>query len=235
MTLPVAILAGGLATRMRPMTDVIPKALLEVAGEPFIYHQLHLLRSSGVEKVVFCIGYLGEKILAALGDGRRFGLEVAYSSDWPELSGTGGALKKALPLLGERFMILYGDSYLEIEYAAVCEAFRQSGSPALMTVYRNQGQYERSNTTFQDNRVLCYDKRNPHIDMEYIDYGLGCFHSDVFREWPEDKFDMADVYAALAHEGLLAGYEATKRFYEIGSQNGLAELERHLTLTRQAF
>src|SRR6187431_438884 len=132
--LSVAILAGGLATRLRPITETIPKALVEVAGVPFIARQLDYLRAQGIPRAVLCVSYRGEQIEAAIGDGRDFGLEVRYSYDGPKLLGTGGALKRALPLLGERFFILYGDSFLPVDFGAVEAAFRASGKPALMTV-----------------------------------------------------------------------------------------------------
>jgi NDP-sugar pyrophosphorylase family protein len=214
---------------MRPFTEKIPKGLLRVAGKPFIVHQLCLLAARGVTQVVLCVGYLGEQIQATVGGGQHLGLNVAYSCDWPELLGTGGALRKALPLLGERFMVLYGDSYLEIEYPAVAEVFLNSGQSALMTIYRNQGRYERSNVLFRNNRILAYDKNKPLPEMEYIDYGLGCFNAEIFRDWPGEKFDLADAYTTLAANGRLAGYEAKMRFYEIGSPAGLAELDAHLS------
>ena len=226
--LPVAILAGGLATRMRPMTETIPKAMREVAGEPFVSHPLRLLQRAGVKKVVFCIGYLGEQIESAVGNGSAFGLDCFWSSDWPELRGTGGALKQALPLLGERFMVLYGDSYLDVPYADVAEAFRLSGLPALMTVYRNNGRYDASNVIFHDGHITLYDKKLQLPEMRYIDYGLGCLCASLFNERP-DCFDLADIYTELSRQEGLAGYEASTRFYEIGSPTGLRELDALLS------
>ncbi|MBV8925128.1 MAG: nucleotidyltransferase family protein [Bradyrhizobium sp.] len=225
---PVAILAGGLATRMRPATERIPKALLEVAGRPFVEHQLALLRREGVGRVVLCVGFLGEMIEAAIGDGARFGLEVSYSFDGEKLLGTGGALRQALPRLGERFFVLYGDSYLEIGYAAVQAAYRRSGLPALMTVFRNEGRWDTSNVLFDGSRIVRYDKRHPTADMKFIDYGLGILNGDVLRAVRAGAFDLSDLYTALALEGRLAGYEATRRFYEIGTPSGLAEADSHL-------
>lgn len=221
--LPVAVLAGGLATRMRPLTETIPKALLEVAGEAFIFHQLRLLRRQGVRDVVLCVGYLGEQIEAAVGDGSGIGLHVTYSSDWPDLLGTGGALKKALPLLGEQFMVLYGDSYLDISYADVADAFIRSGQPALMTVYRNENQYDTSNVLYCNGRIEIYDKKCRLALMRHIDYGLGCLSALLFKGRGE-AFDLAEIYTELAAQGHLAGYEVPNRFYEIGSPTGLKEL-----------
>lgn len=221
--LPVAILAGGLATRMRPLTETIPKALLNVANEPFIFHQLRLLRRNEIQDVVLCVGYLGEQIKAVVGDGSSFGMNVTYSSDWPELRGTGGALKKALPLLGEHFMVLYGDSYLDIPYTEVTETFIRSGQPALMTVYRNANQHDTSNVIYRNGRIEVYDKRHYIPEMDYIDYGLGCLSASLFLAQP-NSFDLADIYSALATQGKLVGYEVHSRFYEIGSSAGLCEL-----------
>ena len=225
---PVAILAGGLATRMRPVTERIPKALIEVAGRPFVERQLELLQREGVRKVVLCVGYLGEMIEDVIGDGSRFGLSVSYSLDGERLLGTGGALRRALPLLGQHFFVLYGDSYLDIEYAPVQAAYRESGLPALMTVFRNEGRWDTSNVLFDGSRVVRYDKRYPTPDMKFIDYGLGVLSSDLFDVAEDEVFDLSDLYASLAGTGRLAGFEETQRFYEIGTPSGLAEADSHL-------
>jgi len=225
---PVAILAGGLATRMHPATQTIPKSLIEVAGRPFIEHQLELLRAGGIKNVVLCVGYLGGMIEAHIGDGKRFGLSVRYSFDGEKLLGTGGALRWALPLLGNDFFVLYGDSYLEIDYAAVQAGYRASTKPALMTVFRNEGQWDTSNVLFDGEKILRYDKRNPTADMKYIDYGLGILSGDLLKHRGSEAFDLADIYAELVAGDRLAGFEATKRFYEIGTPSGLALTEGHL-------
>src|SRR5688572_7169763 len=170
---PVAILAGGLATRLRPITETIPKALVEVAGKPFIAHQLALLSSQGITKVVMCVGYRGEMLESYVGDGSIWNLTVQYAYDGDKLLGTAGALKQALPKLGDEFFVLYGDSYLECDYPLVYESFCASGKSALMTVFRNNDQWDRSNVLFNEGRIIRYDKRNRTPDMQYIDYGLG--------------------------------------------------------------
>ncbi len=224
---PVAILAGGLATRMRPVTQTIPKSMIEVAGRPFIEHQLNLLRAEGVTHVVLCVGHLGEMIEAHIGDGSRFGLSVRYSFDGEKLLGTGGALRRALPVLGPDFFVLYGDSYLEIAYAAVQAAYRERGKPALMTVFRNDGKWDTSNVLFDGADVVRYDKRQPAAEMKFIDYGLGILNSDLLKD-RDGAFDLSEIYAALADQGRLAGFEATKRFYEIGTPSGLAGTNDYL-------
>jgi len=230
MDLPIAILAGGLATRMRPMTESVPKSLLPVTGEPFIRHQLRLLVHKGCKHVVLCTGYLGEQIRAEVGDGADYGLQVDYSTDWPDLLGTGGALKKALPLLGSAFLVLYGDSYLDIAYADAEEYFLRSRKQGLMTVYRNNNQYDVSNVVFRQGEIFAYDKKQRTPEMEYIDYGLGALKASVLAAWPERAFDLADVYTSLAKERQLAGLEAFERFYEIGSVAGLDDLARKLSV-----
>lgn len=231
--LPMVILAGGLATRLGDLTQNTPKALLPVAGEPFIAHQLRLLKRHGFSEVVICGGFLGDQIQAAVGDGRDFGLSVGYSFDWPELLGTGGAVKKALPLLGDGpFMLMYGDSYLLVDYQAVAKAFLKSGKPALMTVYHNEGLYDASNVVFQGGIIELYDKNNKTPAMHYIDYGLGCFCPDILRRWPDTKFDLAEVYTPLSRDGQLVGYEVFTRFYEIGSHQGLRELDGLLKISQ---
>jgi NDP-sugar pyrophosphorylase family protein len=223
---PVAILAGGLGTRLYPLTERIPKALVEVNGEPFLAHQLRLLRARGIERVVLCIGQHGERIREYAGDGARFGFEIEYSFDGPVLRGTAGAVRNALPLLGDAFFVVYGDSYLPCSYRDVAEAFRAAGQPGLMTVFRNEGRWDTSNVEFAGGRILAYDKKDRTARMRYIDYGLGVFSRAAF-EGPE-RADLAEVYGDLLQSGQLAAVEVHERFYEVGSYEGIAELSRHL-------
>jgi NDP-sugar pyrophosphorylase family protein len=226
LDIPVAILAGGFATRLRPITEKIPKSLISVAGKPFLAHQLELLRSCGLCRVVLCVGHLGEMIQRDFGDGSQFGVRIDYSFDGPKLLGTGGAIKRALPLLGGEFFVLYGDSYLPVEYRPVAEFFRRGGKPGCMTVYRNEGRHDTSNVVFRNGQITVYDKKNRTPEMRHIDYGLSLFKSTAFDSFPADKpFDLAEVMGKLVRERQLAGYEVNERFYEIGSLAGLAELE----------
>ena len=223
---PVAILAGGLATRLRPLTETIPKTLVSVADEPFLAHQLRLLRSHGFRQAVLCVGHLGEMIQQQFGAGSVHGIHLRYSFDGPKLLGTGGALKRALPLLGDRFVVLYGDSYLPMDYAAAVRTFEASGLPGLMTVFHNQGRWDTSNVVFADGTIRTYDKKERHPEMQHIDYGLGILRADTLAAYPDDTLlDLADVYRDLSRAGRLAGYEVRHRFYEIGSRQGLAELD----------
>lgn len=229
--LPVAILAGGLASRLQPLTETIPKVLIEVTGEPFIAHQLRLLRANGFQRVTVCAGYLGEMIQDCVGDGGRFGLQVEFSFDGPRLLGTAGAVKQALPLLGEAFFVLYGDTYLSCDYRAVQTEFERSGRPALMTVFRNENRWDRSNVEFVNGRISAYDKEQRTPRMQHIDYGLGVFNHSAFEIVPRDQpYDLATLYHSLLTQGQLAAYEVDQRFYEIGTLEGLEETRRHLAM-----
>lgn len=229
MSLPVAILAGGLATRLGDVARTVPKILVEVAGEPFAVHQLRLLREAGLTDLVYLVGHLGDEVQGVLGDGRHFGVSVRFALDGPVRLGTGGALKRALPLLGTAFLVLYGDSYLECDYANVTRAFLSSGKRGLMTVHRNDGLWDASNVEFAGGVIAAYSKTQRTLAMRHIDYGLGAFKVEAFDRYPADvPFDLASVYADLVAAGELAGYEVPTRFYEIGSPAGLEETRRLL-------
>jgi NDP-sugar pyrophosphorylase family protein len=224
--LPVAILAGGMGTRLYPLTERIPKALVEINGEPFLAHQLRLLRAAGITRVVICIGRHGEPIREFAGDGARFEMEIKYSADGPVLLGTAGAVRQAVPLLGDAFFVLYGDSYLPCSYRGVEQAFHAAGQSALMTVFRNEGRWDSSNVEFSGGRILAYDKKNRTTHMQYIDYGLGIFSRAAF-DGPAHA-DLAEIYGDLLRRGELAACEVNERFYEIGSREGIRELSDYL-------
>jgi len=230
MSFAVAILAGGLATRLQPVTEKIPKSLIDVAGRPFVVRQIELLRKNGLERVVLCVGHLGQEIERLLGDGRQLGVEIEYSFDGPALRGTGGALENALPLLGDSFFVLYGDSYLQVDYQAIAAAFVRSGKLGLMAVFRNRGQWDRSNVVYREGKMVSYDKRNPAPDADYIDYGVGLLKREALISIPRDKpKDLSDVYRDLLTRGELAGFEVFQRFYEIGSTAGLEETRAYFS------
>ena len=227
--LTVAILAGGLATRLRPITETVPKSLLEVNGEPFVAHQLRLLQTNGVRRVVLCVGYLGELIQQTIGNGSSFGLHVDYSVDGPILLGTAGAVKNALPMLGKSFFVMYGDSYLPCHYSEVAQRFEVADALGMMTVFRNEGKWDTSNVEFEGGRILAYSKTERSPRMHYIDYGLGVFSAEAFHGMPDGKScDLAELYADLLSRRQLAAYEVHERFYEIGSAEGLRETAEFL-------
>jgi N-acetyl-alpha-D-muramate 1-phosphate uridylyltransferase len=230
---PVAILAGGIAVRMRPATDSLPKALLPVAGEPFIAHQLARLRDQQITDVVLCVGHFGEQIREFVGAGDPWRIHVRYSFDGPTLLGTGGALRRALPLLDDVFFVLYGDSYLQCDFAAVARLFAESNRRGLMTVYRNENALEPSNVLFEHGEVVAYDKQSPSPLMRHIDYGLSVLSATVLASYPEgERFDLSRVHRDLVAARQLAGFEVSERFFEIGSPQGLRDTELLLTRSK---
>jgi len=230
------ILAGGLATRMRPLTETIPKALIPAAGRPFLDHQLGWLAGHGVTDVVLCIGYRGDAIRAHVATGgAAHGLRVRFVDEGERLRGTAGALRLALEegALEESFLVTYGDSFLPVDFAAVFAAFGAAGKPALMTVFRNDGQWDTSNVIFDGRLVTLYDKQRrarPAEEFRFIDYGLSALSRRVIAdEVPaHGSADLAALFNGLSVRGELAGFEVGQRFYEIGSPAGLEDFERWL-------
>jgi len=227
-TLPVAILAGGFGTRLYPLTGKIPKSMVPVNGKPFIAHQLRLLESHGVERVILCVGHLGEQIQEYVGNGYDFGLTVEYSWDGPGPTGTGAALRKALPKLGDAFLVLYGDSYLPCSYRAVQNAFLQSGRLVQMTVFYNNERWGASNVQFEGGQIITHSKQYQNPFMRHLDYGLGAFQKSAFDVLSEKLLDLSDIYQHLLAQGQLAAFEVRERFYEVGSFEGILALSEFL-------
>ncbi len=221
----LALLAGGLATRLRPLTAATPKSLIPVAGEPFLAHQLRRLRAEGLREIVLCCGHLADQIEAFVGDGAHYGLSIVYARDGDHPLGTGGALRAALSHLGSQFLVMYGDSWLTEPIRPVWQAYLSCGRPALMTVFHNRNRWDPSNVEFRDDTILRYDKLHPSSAMTWIDYGLEAFDAAVFGLCPRPVFDLADLLSALVARSQLAGYETSHRFYEIGSLAGLRQTE----------
>ena len=226
----VALLAGGLATRLRPVTEKIPKSLIDINGKPFIYHQLNLLKNNGIKKVVICAGYLSEMIEEYVKDGKEFGVEVVYSKDGEKLLGTGGALKRALPLLGEKFFVMYGDSYLTVDYQKIAEDFEKSNYSALMTIIKNENKWDTSNVIYENGKIIKYDK-NSSEKMDYVDYGLEIMTPECLNSIPNNiAVDLSDIFKDLIVKGKMGGYEVHERFYEIGSFQGIEDLKNYLKI-----
>jgi len=233
---PIAVLAGGLAKRMRPLTEQVPKALLEVAGEPFVAHQLRLFAREGIGDVKLLVGHRWEQIERYVGDGGSFGVKVEYIVDGPMLLGTGGAVRQALDRMAPEFLVTYCDSWLDAPYGPVVEAFRASGQPALMCVYRNENRWDASNVQFENGIIRRYSKKVRVPEMHHIDWGLGMLKASAIAAWPiGEPWDLAELYEELSHSGHLAGYEMTDRFFEIGSFEGLAETNQLLSTSRRSI
>src|SRR3989344_8694025 len=226
MITTLVLLSGGLATRLQPISLSLPKSLIDINGKPFIEYQLFLLKKQGITDVVICVSYLGVRIEEFVGDGKKFGIRIQYSYDGDKLLGTGGAIKKALPLLPETFFVMYGDSYLPIDFKKVSDFFQNNKSQALMTVMKNNNKWDKSNVIFKGGKIIKYDKINIVPEMKYIDYGLGLMHKKCFNNVKENEIsDLARIYNKLAEEGKLLGFEIKDRFYEVGSFDGIEEFK----------
>lgn len=233
-TPPIAVLAGGLATRMRPLTETVPKSMLEVADEPFIAHQLRLFKRQGLARVVLCLGHLGAMVEDFVGDGSAFGLSVSSSFDGDRLLGTAGALKKAAPMLGDVFWVVYGDAYLDVDLEPIWTSFESDDRPALMTVFRNEDRWDKSNVLFRDGRIVSYDKKATDPAMEHIDFGLIMLRRQVLDDVSVgESADLGDLLSVLANRGEVAGFEVSERFYEIGSRDGLRETDEKIRQLRE--
>jgi NDP-sugar pyrophosphorylase family protein len=223
------ILAGGLGTRLGAIADSTAKAMVTVAGAPFIDHQLRLLASRRVKRVVLCVSHLHEQIEHHVGDGAQFGLHVEYSYDGSTRLGTGGAVRRALPKVGAEFAVMYGDTYLNIDFCDVYKSFKASGAQGLMTVLANSDRWDKSNILFRDGRIEKYDKDNSAKEMKHIDYGLILLSSDAFKNLAApEAFDLTLLFQDMIARAQMAGHEVFQRFYEIGSPEALEETERYL-------
>lgn len=222
----MVILAGGLATRMRPLTLKLPKSMLQIKGRPFLEYQLELLKEYEIKDVLLCAGYKGELIKDHFGDGRKFGVNLSYSFDGDKLLGTAGALKKAYKLLGENFFLMYGDSYLPYDYQEIERHFRDSVKLSLMVAYRNQNRFDKSNLLIRDGMIKLYDKTLQGENLEYIDAGLSILKKEVLNLVPEEEpYDLEELYRTLISEEEMSAYEVKQRFYQIGSFEGLEEFK----------
>lgn len=229
----VVVLLGGLGTRLRGRYPDLPKPMVDVHGRPFIYYQLQLMKWSGLRDFVFCVGHKGEIIKSLFKDGRKLGINIKYSFDGEEPLGTGGAIKKATPLLKKDFMVVYGDSYMDVNYTEIISAYhkfkKEKKQKSLMVVFRNKNRYDKSNVVFRNGVLLRYDKNNRHRDAEHIDYGISILDKNLLGIIPRNEyFDLSEAYAIFVRKGLMAGYEVKNRFYEIGTPDSLEEFKRFI-------
>ena len=222
--LPIVILAGGLGTRLHPLTKTIPKSMVKINGIPFIEYQLKLLAKQACEEVILCVSYKSEVIQDFVGDGSRYGLLIKYSHDGSDQLGTGGAIIKALPLLGDNFIVLYGDSFLPTSLKTIAEAHLQGSKSATMAVFRNNNNYDASNVLFSNGNLKFYSKTKPNQLYTHIDYGITVFKKCIFKRYiTEQSLDLADVCSELSAISDLAGFEVFERFYEVGSPSGIED------------
>lgn len=223
MEMQVAIIAGGLATRLGELSQSQPKSMIMIKGKPFLEYQLEALKKSGITNVLLCTGHLGQQIEEYFGDGSRFGMNINYSQE-DKLMGTAGALKQAGPKLLDVFFTLYGDSYLCVDFKLALSHFKSKGKLAMMSVYKNRDMYDKSNTAVEDGMVKRYSKREKTRDMVYIEYGANIFDKDVLGMIPQDKrYGLEDLFPRLIEKGELAAFEVKERFYEVGSHQGIKD------------
>ena len=220
----VVVLMGGLGTRLN---SPLPKSLQDIYNLPFFQYQLEIMIQAGFNKFVFCVGYGAKEIEDYFGDGSSFGITIQYSNDGEQLLGTGGAIKKALPLLKDQFIVIYGDSFMDVNYFAVILKFLYSNKPALMTIMHNNNQFDKSNIVYSNKKIISYNKKHPRITMHYIDYGISIFNKYLFTQYNQDIFDLSDLQSHLADKQLLEAYEVYNRFYEIGTPNALKEFKQY--------
>jgi NDP-sugar pyrophosphorylase family protein len=224
------ILAGGLGTRLKPLTDTIPKSLVEICGKPFLEYQLDFLKKGGIRDIVLCIGHLGDQIERYFGNGSRFGVNLRYSYEKEHLLGTAGALKNAEQLLDEEWFVIYGDSYLFLDFGAIMSYFARFNKLGLMVVYKNYDQYDRSNVSIEGNLVKQYGKKEKTRDMVYIDYGANLLRKKALELVPQNQtYSLEELFAQLIERKELLAYEVNKRFYQIGSPEGLEEFRRYIS------
>lgn len=223
----IAILCGGMATRLYPLTANFPKSLIKINGIPFIYHQLKLLEKNGFKHVVLCLGQFGKQIESYVSS-FEIPMDIEYSYDGDVLLGTGGAIKKAIPLLGKNFFVLYGDSYLPIKYKKVESHYSMHSKIGLMTIYKNTNPLHKNNVAVDNNQIIAYDKKEYSDNMQYIDYGLGIFDRIIFEKIKQCSFDLADAYKVLVKAKQLLPFEVEQTFYEIGSHEGIMQLAKYI-------
>ena len=222
----IVILAGGLATRLKTLTENIPKSLIRVNGKPFLQHQIELLRENGIREIVLCVGHLSHTIEDYFGNGGKLGVEIRYSNEGENLLGTGGALKKAEPLLQDEFLVMYGDSYLLFDYAEIKSYHEKFKDFSLLVVYENRNRFDNSNVAIKDGLVTVYEKSNPGGKLTYIDAGLSILKKEALSHVPADRpSPVEELYKKIIAKRAMLAYQVSQRFYEIGSFVGLMEFE----------
>jgi NDP-sugar pyrophosphorylase family protein len=234
--LPLVVLAGGFGTRLGALTENIPKCLIKIRGRAFVDWQIDSFIMNGITNLVFCVSHKSEMIQDHLGDGSKKGIKIQYSIDGIRQLGTGGAIVKALPILGEKFGVIYGDSYLPINYKPVEDAFLNRDFRGLMTVYKNQNELDTSNIEFFDGYIKEYRKNSKNPRMLHIDYGLLYFKSKAFDPYQQGEYlDLANLCNDIVLSKELYGFEVHERFYEVGSLKGIDALSEYLERQRYEF
>ena len=226
------ILAGGLGTRLKPLTRQVPKVMVLINGVPFLLHLLRLLKHHGVNEIVLCTGYLSEQVRDIFHDGKNFGLKIRYSEEKEGLLGTGGALKQAQSLLDDHFFVINGDTYLPIDYAEVESAFLKSDKTALMVVYDNREDTGVKNNVALDSdlMVIRHDKESHDSDLKYVEAGVLVLRRAALDRMKEGERISSEkgLYPGLIQQRQLAAYITGQRFYDIGTPEQKMVFEKFL-------
>jgi NDP-sugar pyrophosphorylase family protein len=224
-----AILAGGLGTRLGAVTKTVPKAMVPVLGRPFMEHQILLMRERGVSDFVILVCHMADQITDYFGDGAKFGVRIRYSNEGKDLLDTAGAVRQALPLLDEAFLLTFGDSYLDLPYATIWDDFQAAGKEALMVVYRNENRFDTSDIEVTDGLVTAYQKSPPLPGAFFINHGLMGLRREALAALAAGtRVSLQQFFAPIIAKRQMMAWETGQRFYEIGSPAGLAELETTL-------
>jgi mannose-1-phosphate guanylyltransferase len=223
----IVILAGGLGTRLRPITERIPKPMVDAGGRPFLEHIVRHLANQNFQRLLLLIGHLGEQVRDYFEHGQRFRVQIEYESE-PAPLGTAGAVRNALSKLDEEFILLYGDSYLPIDHWEVVQAFQESPCPGLIVVYdnRNADTGVANNVALgRDGYVRRYEKGRAAADLHYVEAGVLCFRREVFANLPAgEPISLEDeIYPQLIAQNQLRGFVTQQRFFDIGTHGRLAE------------
>lgn len=229
----VYVLAGGLGTRLGKLTKKTPKIMVKINSIPFIDYQLSHFYDNGITNIIYCLGHYQDQVCDYIESKKISKIKIQYAFETDQLLGTGGAIKNALHLAEDKFIVQYGDSFLPIKYADIYNHFIRSNKSALMTIYKNKHKHDRSNIYFNGKKIMDYEKLSNHnIKYEYIDYGCSLFKKKVFSDIKEKEFDLSNVFKKLVHDDDLDHFTTMHRFYEIGSHSGIKEFQIYLDSIR---
>jgi len=217
----IVIIAGGLATRLQPITETIPKSMVLLKGKPFFEYQIELCKKNGVREIIFCGGHLWEQVNNYFGNGEKFGVKIIYSIENEKLD-TGGAVKNAFEHLDDEFFVMYGDSYLTLDWQKAYKFLKKSGAKGLMTTYENNWHPEPSNVLVGGGGYIKeYNKEKPGKEMRFIEYGINIFPKDIIKKIPGKSFPISRYFDFLIKRGQLVSYPSKDRFFEVGCFEGI--------------
>ena len=228
----IVILCGGLATRLGDLGKDTPKSMIQIKGKPFLEYQIENVKKHLITDIVLCVGHLSEQIEDYFGNGENLGVNIRYSYDKDKPLGPIGALKNAESLLQDTFFIMYGDSYVFVDFDKVYSYFKKQNKIALMVVYQNFDKFDSSNIIINNEKVVKYDGEKTK-ETTYIDYGVSLFRKKILQDVPQDVFySTNDLFSKLVKQKELLAYEVKKRFYHIGTPEALKEFKKYIEIKK---